>query len=576
VDAYLTGQTVRVELADGSIELYVLSEGRVHGYELLGMVTTCSLDDAASAAADNVPDFRNRAVCFAHRIADPEQRTQYLESWSPEELEWLRTSGAQVLTFGFFAPDGDTQHPRLFSIERPTDESQHDDGDVVSRMPVIAHLPHTAIRMPLRERDALLLHGERQAEEIRDSGDPLLPHLFTWLPSAGCVSFTNTASPLLVDPIRQVEYDEPMATVGQGVVHTRAKNGDLLRSIDAVTRETMLRQYYAPYTEAFTQQVDSMLREFDACLVLNVLSFSAEPAACDLDRSADRPDVCIGADDLHTPQPLIDELTEQLGSVGLRVEVNRPVSGAYVPPRHRRRDRRVSSITIALRRDLYTDPRTGEESPDFLEFEGRITKAIAKGLEPWLASKAAYRKQSFNAQFTRLMSELLGPSEPTLLVSQEFTDALRTQFEHSGLEIHPKAMLRAAEALAVSILMGRDLERIGLLPPVDERDARFQLVGTVQRISDERSAFIQRLEAVDGDPEEPVGGPGWTWTIAEGAHEVVVGHAPTLPHALIDHMMPTFLAVWGERMRGDEEHQGVLERLRQSVRETSNSATRSR
>jgi len=570
VDAYLTGQTVKIELEDGPIELYVLSEGRVRGYELLGMVTTHSLDVAASVAADNVPDFRNRAVSFAHRIADPEQRAQYLESWSPGELERLRTSGAQVLTFGFFATDGETPHPRLFSIERPTDASGHEDGAAVSRMPVIAHLPHTAIRMPLRQRDALLIQGERQAEEIRDSGDPLLPHLFTWLLSVGGVSFTNTASPLLIDPIRQVEDgDEPMATVGQGVVHARAKNGDLLRSIDAVMRETMLRQYYAPYTEALTQQVDTTLREFDACLILNLLSFSVEAAACDLDRSADRPDVCIGVDNLHTPQPLVDELVEQLESVGLRVEVNRPLSDTYVPPRHRGRDSRVSSITIALRKDLYTDPRTGEESPDFLEFRGRITEAISNALQPWLSSKAAYRKQSFNAQFTRLMSELVGPDEPTLFVNQEFTDTLRARFEQSGLEIHQKAMLRAAEALAVSILMGRDLERIGLLLPIDERDARFQLVGTVNHVSDERSAFIQRLEAVDGDPEEPVGGPGWTWTIAEGAHEVVVGHAPTLPMALIDHMMPTCLDVWGRRMRDDVEYQEVLERLaRQSLGHT--------
>jgi len=564
VDAYLTGQTVRVNLADGPLELYVLSEGRVRGYELLGMVTTCSLDDAASAAADNVPDFRNRAVSFAHRTADTEQRSQYLESLSPEGVESLHTSGAQVLTFGFFAADGETPHPRLFSIERPSDGSQHDDG-VVSRMPVIAHLPHTAIRMPLRERDALLIHGARQAEEIRDSGDPLLPHLFTWLWSAGGASFTNTASPLLIDPIRQPgDGHEPMDSVGQGAVHTRAKNGDLLRSIDAVTRETMLRQFYAPYTEAFTQQVDSMLREFDACLILNLLSFSAEPAACDLDRSADRPDVCIGVDDLHTPQPLIDELAEHLESVGLRVEVNRPLSGAYVPPRHRMQDHRVSSITIALRKNLYTDPRTGEESPDFLEFRGRISEAISSALQPWLASKAVYRKQSFNAQFTRLMSESFDPTEPTLLVSQEFADTLRARFEQSGLEIHQKAMLRAAEALAIAILMGRDLERIGLLLPIDERDARFQLVGTVEYISEERSAFVYRLQAVDGDLDEPVGGPGWAWSIAEGAREAVLGHAPTMPYALIDHMLPTFLEVWGERIRGDAEYQGLLERLLRS------------
>ena len=59
-----------------------------------------------------------------------------------------------------------------------------------------------------------------------------------------------------------------------------------------------------------------------------------------------------GTDDHHTPAWLIEAAREVFASLG-SVAINQPFRGAYVPLRHYRRDDRVSSLMLELRRDAY-------------------------------------------------------------------------------------------------------------------------------------------------------------------------------------------------------------------------------
>jgi N-formylglutamate amidohydrolase len=61
---------------------------------------------------------------------------------------------------------------------------------------------------------------------------------------------------------------------------------------------------------------------------------------------------CLGTDDHHTPAWLIEAAREAFASLG-SVAINRPFRGTYVPLRHYRRDDRVSSLMLELRRDAY-------------------------------------------------------------------------------------------------------------------------------------------------------------------------------------------------------------------------------
>jgi N-formylglutamate amidohydrolase len=110
---------------------------------------------------------------------------------------------------------------------------------------------------------------------------------------------------------------------------------------------------------------------------LDMHSFPSLPLPYELDQSRDRPDICIGTDEFHTPERLTDEFVRRFYAEGLSVATNCPLSGALVPMRYFRKDARVSSIMIEVNRRLYLDEATGKASKHF----GWIPSVLAKVLE---------------------------------------------------------------------------------------------------------------------------------------------------------------------------------------------------
>lgn len=75
--------------------------------------------------------------------------------------------------------------------------------------------------------------------------------------------------------------------------------------------------------------------------------------------SDERPEICIGTDPFHTA-PEIQEAFFSEFSRSFDTGFNSPFSGALVPIKHYKKDRRVHSVMIETRRDLYEDERNGE------------------------------------------------------------------------------------------------------------------------------------------------------------------------------------------------------------------------
>lgn len=82
-----------------------------------------------------------------------------------------------------------------------------------------------------------------------------------------------------------------------------------------------------------------------------------------------RPEICIGTDDLHTPDHLTNTIAKAFAGFGT-VGVNEPFIGTYVPLQQYGTDQRVHSVMIEIRRDLYMDEATGESKDDVIEVLG--------------------------------------------------------------------------------------------------------------------------------------------------------------------------------------------------------------
>lgn len=88
-----------------------------------------------------------------------------------------------------------------------------------------------------------------------------------------------------------------------------------------------------------------------------------------------RPDICIGADEYHTPQKLTDIIKLQFESLGYSVEINSPFSGSIVPSKYYKQDKRVVSIMIEVNRKLYMNEETFLKSKQFNTISKKISRA---------------------------------------------------------------------------------------------------------------------------------------------------------------------------------------------------------
>jgi len=233
---------------------------------------------------------------------------------------------------------------------------------------VVLHVPHDSTDIPAAVRSQFVLPDDELAHEVIAMTDRHTYRLFG-ADALGDRAIRAPVSRLVLD-VERFEDDsaEPMASRGMGVIYSRTSSGKRLRRVlSPDERQELLERFYRPHHAALGAAVDSALRDHGRCLVLDCHSFPA--VALPYEQAAgggDRPDICIGTDEFHTPQLLAQAFTSEFASAGWTVKVNDPFAGALVPAGCYRRDSRVASIMVEINRSLYMDEK---EATPFQEFE---------------------------------------------------------------------------------------------------------------------------------------------------------------------------------------------------------------
>jgi len=212
---------------------------------------------------------------------------------------------------------------------------------------IILHIPHASTVLPSEVE--FLLGQEALAYEVDAMTDHHTDRLFN-LPGAHRCVFP--VSRLVVDPERFI--DDPMESVGMGVVYIRTAEGEALRDISDMDRSALIDTYYHPHHKKLTRIVDSCLEQHDQCLIIDCHSFPAQPLPYESDRN--RPDICIGTDTYHTSTELKAYLSAAFKALGYDVAIDSPFSGTIVPLKHYHKDQRVESVMIEVNRSLYASP----------------------------------------------------------------------------------------------------------------------------------------------------------------------------------------------------------------------------
>ena len=246
-------------------------------------------------------------------------------------------------------------------------------------MNVVSHIPHSSLTIPEDVRRQFLMSDEELWAELKLMTDHFTDELFRdAVPGVTDVIFP--VSRLVVDPERFADdADEPMASVGMGVIYRQTSDGKTLRrEISENERQQLMESYYRPHHHRLNEAVREAVHHGEKCLVLDCHSFPAKALPYELDQDMDRLEICIGTDEFHTPDSITDLAARTFQDAGFSVAVNEPFAGALVPSKCYQSDDRVFALMIEVRRDLYMDEFTCQKTEAFVQLHQRLRTCIRK------------------------------------------------------------------------------------------------------------------------------------------------------------------------------------------------------
>jgi len=351
----------------------------------------------------------------------------------------------------------------------------HEPPDGVTT-PLLCHVPHSATDVPARWRDEIALPDAELRRELVAMTDHLTDALF--VPpalEAGGAAFVNRISRLVCDPERfEDDRLEGMSKKGMGAVYTRTSDGRALRSpgYSPRDRETVLREIFRPYAEAFEGRVSACLRQFGRCLIIDAHSFPSRALPYE-DASLERPDLCLGTDAFHTPAPLVEALEQVAREAGWRVAVHSPFAGSYVPTKFFGRDSRVVSAMIEVNRSRYLDERTAARGDGYAETAALVGELVQRSV-----LFEAFRNTTFVAfreaekEIRIRVGEVCAQLEPLLeshaVDEWVFVTAYNPDGKPAPQEQNLRAQARLAEELdrhGLRVLAGEGRADVGTWPP---------------------------------------------------------------------------------------------------------------
>ena len=173
-----------------------------------------------------------------------------------------------------------------------------------------------------------------------------------------------------------------MSKHGMGAIYTRTCTGEALRApLNAMQRQYVLDRWYWPHHLKLERKVNEVIAQVGTCLIIDCHSFPAIALPCELDQSADRPDICIGTDPFHTAESIRDALLAVLKEIGFSAAVDFPFTGALVPATANRKDSRISLVMIDVNRRLYMDERSGLKTERFEKVRSAMKLLITTAAE---------------------------------------------------------------------------------------------------------------------------------------------------------------------------------------------------
>ena len=228
---------------------------------------------------------------------------------------------------------------------------------------MILHIPHSSTKIP----DGVIFDKSIEEDLIRMTDwhtDVLFSH-------SSMATIVFPWSRLFCDVERFID-DEPMEQQGQGICYTRDSFGGDLRQVSSDERQEIIEKYYRPHHTKFSIACNQCLSLFKEVVIVDCHSFSDDVLPHEPDQDVIRPDFCLGTDEYHTPNELVDDIKHFLEGNGYVVFINKPFAGTIIPMVHYKKNKDLKSIMIEVNRKLYLN----QSDEEFKYIKGIIEGAL--------------------------------------------------------------------------------------------------------------------------------------------------------------------------------------------------------
>ena len=244
-------------------------------------------------------------------------------------------------------------------------------------MSIVLHIPHASKHIPSEYIKYFTLSKKNLDIEILKMTDHFTDELFD-ISGNNIHQLKFPISRLLVD-VERFEKDELelMSKIGMGCVYEKTHDGKSLKLVKEIKHE-LINKFYKTHHENFTKIVGTKLKQNNKVLIIDCHSFPKYPLPYELNQAMDRQEICIGTDNFHTSEKIKKSYGQLFEELNFTVKYNEPFKGSIVPLKFYNKDKRVQSVMIEVRRDLYMNEHSGEKNKKFYDIKTVLEKIIKK------------------------------------------------------------------------------------------------------------------------------------------------------------------------------------------------------
>jgi N-formylglutamate amidohydrolase len=232
----------------------------------------------------------------------------------------------------------------------------------------LVHLPHCGTYIPNEYKKDYYLSAEELHKNIYEYADLYTDELYESIyKEFGGVK--SNYSRLFIDPERFFDdSQENMKKYGLGWFYEKAIIEE--KPLRSIVCKKEVSKYYKQHHKELTQKTKEKLKRYNQCTIIDCHSFSNhrywfQP------HDKEFPDICIGYDEPHKDQKVIDIIIEVFE--GYDIGINTPYSGSLVPMEYYEKNYNVRSVMIEINKRLYLKSNNVVKNDNFDRIKQKIT-----------------------------------------------------------------------------------------------------------------------------------------------------------------------------------------------------------